>query len=175
MTHSPQQIVRHGPGVPAVTATGQAASARTAEQVWRTGLPAAAPGRPHPLRRLSGLAVSVILLMTSGVVIYLRLHHPPFGVTAVTITQRVKNGCAQDVTGRISTTGGAGTVSYQWVFQPQLAAPRLLRQTLAAGQSAVYVTAAIEGQGRGSLAQTVTLQVLGPGRDSASARVVVSC
>lgn len=179
----PQEIVRHGPGVPAVPAGGQAAgqaagqapTAQTAEQVWRTGLPATAPRRSRPLRRLAGPALSVILLIASAVVIYLRLHHAPFGVTGVAITQQVKNGCAQDVTGRISTTGGAGIVSYQWVFQPQLAAPQPLSQTVAAGQSAVYVTAAVQGQGHGTLAQTVTLQILGPGHGSASAHVVVSC
>jgi hypothetical protein len=109
------------------------------------------------------------------VVIYLRLHHGPFGVTGVAITGQVKNGCTEDVTGRVDTTGAAGIVSYQWVFQPQLTAPRPLSQSVAAGQSAVYVTAAVEGQGHGSFAQTVTLQVLGPGHGSASAHVVVSC
>jgi hypothetical protein len=174
----PREIVRHGPGVPAVPAAGQAPAppaARTAEQVWQTGLPAAAPRRSRPLRRLAGPALSVILLIAAVVVIYLRLHHAPFGVTGVAITQQVKNGCTQDLTGRISTSGGAGTVSYQWVFQPQLAAPQPLSQTVAAGQSAVYVTAAVQGQGHGTLAQTVTLQVLGPAHESASARIVVSC
>jgi hypothetical protein len=109
------------------------------------------------------------------VVIYLRLHHPPLGVTGVAITQ-VTNGCTVDVTGRISTTGGAGIVSYEWMFQPQLIAPRPMSQTVTAGQSAVYVTAAIEGQEHGSLPQTVTLRVLGPGQSrDASARVVISC
>jgi hypothetical protein len=44
-----------------------------------------------------------------------------------------------------------------------------------AGQHAVYVTAAVQGQGRGSASQTLTLQVLGPDRGAASAAVVVSC
>jgi len=170
----PTDIVRHGPGVPA-PAGGEAPAARTAEQVWRTGLPATAPRRSRPLRRLAGPALSVILLIASGVVIFLRLHHGPFGVTGVAITQQVKNGCTRDVTARIGTSGGAGIVSYQWVFDPQLTAPRPLSQSVAAGQSAVYVTAAIQGQGHGTMAQTITLQVLGPGHGSASAHVVVSC
>jgi hypothetical protein len=123
----------------------------------------------------------VILLIASAVVIYLRLHHPPLevtgvtGVTGVAITQ-VTNGCTVDVTGRISTTGGAGIVSYEWTFQPQLTAPQPMSQTVTAGQSAVDVTAAIEGSGQGSIAQTATLHVLGPGRArDASARVVISC
>jgi hypothetical protein len=171
----PLDIIRTGPGVPSTVPGGLARP--TAEEVWRTGLPAGAPkpARPHRVRGLAGTALTVILLAASGVVIYLRLHHAPFGVTEVAITQQVKDGCTVDVTGRIGTTGGAGTVSYQWTFQPQREVPQPLSQSVAAGQSAVYVTAAVEGQGHGRLAQTVTLRVLGPGRDSASAQVVLSC
>jgi hypothetical protein len=160
--------------VSAVTAP-PAPSAPTAEEVWRNGLPGSGQRRPRPLRRWLSPALTVILLIASAVVIYMRLHHPQFGVTGVAITQ-VKSGCTVDVTGRISTTGGTGTVSYEWIFQPQLTAPRPLSQTVQAGQSSVYVTAQIEGQGRGSIAQTATLQVLGPGRDrSAPAHAVISC
>jgi hypothetical protein len=166
------QVVRYGPGVPSPGAAGQAGP--TAGEVWRTGLPGA-PRRAGRARRLAGPALSVALLAASAAVIYVRLHHGPFGVTGVAITAQVKHGCTEDVTGRVGTTGAAGTVSYQWVFQPQEAAPRPLSQPVASGQSAMYVTAAVEGQGHGSLTQTVTLQVLGPERGSASARVVLSC
>jgi hypothetical protein len=147
----------------------------TAEEVWRHGLAGNGPRRPQPLRRWAGTGLTVILLVASAVVIYQRLHHPPLGVTGVAITQAT-NGCTVDVTGRISTTGGAGTVSYEWTFQPQLTAPQPMSQTVTAGQSAVYVTAAIEGSGQGSVAQTATLHVLGPGQArDASDRVVISC
>jgi hypothetical protein len=190
-----QRIVRHGPGVPGPTQraapaglAGPAAptgppsptgptgpAGPTAEEVWRHGLPGNGQRRPQPLRRWGGTGLTVILLIASAVVIYLRLHHPPLGVTGVAITQAT-NGCTVDVTGRISTTGGAGIVSYEWTFQPQLIAPQPMSQTVAGGQSAVYVTAAIEGQQHGSLPQTVTLHVLGPGQGrDASARVVISC
>ncbi len=168
----PQQVIRHGPGVPAPWQASQAAP--TAEQVWRTALPNE-PRRPRRLRRLAGPALSIALLAASGAVIYLRLHHGPFGVTGVAITAQVKHGCTQDVTGRVDTTGAAGTISYRWVFEPQLTAPQPLSQSVTAGQTALYVTAAVEGQGHGRLTQTVTLQVLGPGHGSASARVVLSC
>jgi hypothetical protein len=148
----------------------------TAEEVWRTGqLPGPPPQRKGRLRRRAGTALTVALLIAVGVVIYLRLHHAPLAVTGVAITSQVKNGCAVDVTGRITTSGGAGTVSYQWVFTPQTAAPTPLRQSVTAGQSAVYVTVADQGQGHGQAAQRVTLQVLGPEQRSASTHVVISC
>ena len=67
--------------------------------------------------------------------------------------------------GRSPTSGCSG----------QAAAPQPLSQSVAAGQHAVYVTVAVEGSGRGSTSQKVTLQLLGPDRGSASTAVVVSC
>lgn len=117
----------------------------------------------------------MILLAASGIVLYLRVYHPPFHVTGVAISQRTRAGCGVDVTGRIATNGGAGTVSYQWLFQPGLGAPQPLSQSVIAGQQAVYVTVAVEGSGHGRASQTVTLQVLGPDPMNASTAVVVSC
>lgn len=165
-------VIRHGPGVPAGAAAVQAAP--TAEQVWQSGPPAAAP-RWRRARLVASSALSIALVVASGVVIFLRLHHGPFGVTGVSITGQVRNGCTVDVTGRISTTGAAGTVSYQWIFSSQQAAPQPASQSAAAGQPAVYVTAAIQGQGHGRVTQQVTLQVLGPGHGTASIPVTVSC
>jgi hypothetical protein len=165
-------VVRHGPGVPVGLAAGPGVP--TAEQVWQAGQPAAAPRWRRTLLVVS-TAVSIALLAASGVVIFLRLHHGSFGVTGVAITGQARNGCTVDVTGRISTTGAAGTVSYQWIFSSQQAPPQPASQSAAAGQSAVYVTAAIQGQGHGSVTQQVTLQVLGPGRGTASIPVTVSC
>jgi len=120
-------------------------------------------------------ALTVLLLAAAGVVLYLRLHHAPLQVTGVAITQQVTRGCTVDVTGRIATNGSSGTVSYQWLFQPQSQAPQPMSQSVTAGVDAVYVTVAVEGTSPGSAAQDVTLQVLGPGTGSASAHVVVSC
>ncbi|HEX9541973.1 MAG TPA: hypothetical protein VGA04_27910 [Streptosporangiaceae bacterium] len=50
-----------------------------------------------------------------------------------------------------------------------------MNQSVTAGQHAVYVTVAVEGSGHGSASRTVTLQVLGPDRWTASTAVVVSC
>ena len=169
----PAEVVRYGPGVPVTSAGGQAG--RTAEQVWRAGPPpASARDRPR-LLRLFGAALTVILLAASGVVLYVRFHHAPFQVTGLVISQRTRTGCGIDVTGRITTNGAAGTVSYQWLFLPGRQPPQPLSQSVPAGQHAAYVTVAVEGSGHGRASQTVTLQVLGPSPRTASAAVVVSC
>src|SRR5690242_5208631 len=148
------EMRRYGPGVPSA-----GPAVRSADEIWRTGHRPAPPSRGRWLR-WAGSALSVAPLIASGVLIYQRLHHGPLTVTGVAITAEQKYGCAVNVTGRIGLRGGAGAVSYQWVFTPQAAAPQPLSQAVAAGQSAVYVTAAVQGQGHGTLAQQVTLQVL---------------
>lgn len=165
----PSDVVRYGPGVP----VSQAGA--TAEQVWRTGRLPEPARRPARLRRLAGAALTVILLAAAGVVLFLRFHHAPFHVTGVAITQQTKTACGVDLTGRINTNGSAGTVSYQWVFRPQVQAPQPLNQSVTAGQHAAYVTVAVEGEGHGSASQTVTLQVLGPDTGTATIHVSVSC
>ena len=169
----PSEVVRYGPGVPATMAAGQ--GGLTAERVWRTGHPPVSARRRPRLRRLLGSALTVILLVASGVVLYLRFHHAPFHVTSVVISQRTRTGCGFDVTGRISTDGSAGTISYQWLFQPGRQSPQPLSQSVTTGQHAVYVTAALQGSGHGSASQTATLQVLGPDPRTASTTVVLRC
>jgi hypothetical protein len=169
----PADIVRYGPGVPATLAADRAG--QTAGRVWRTGQTATPARRPRRLRRLAGPALTVILLAASGVVLYLRFYHPPFHVTGVVIAQQRPTACGVDMTGRISTNGAAGTVSYQWVFTPSRQPPQPQDQSVIAGQHAVYVTAAVEGSGHGSASQTATLQVLGPESRAASVTVVVRC
>ena len=166
-------IVRYGPGVPSTPPAGQVEL--TAERVWHPGGPSGPSRHRARLGRLSGWALTVILLAASGVLLYLRFHHAPFRVTGVAITQQTHNGCGVDVTGRITTSGSAGTVSYQWVLRPDTQTPRPLAQSVAAGQQAVYVTIAVEGQGHGSTSQMVTLQLLGPDTKTASQAVVISC
>jgi hypothetical protein len=172
-TDRPPEIVRYGPGVPDTPAKGQAEL--TAEHVWRGSGPAGPSRRLALLRRVCGAALTGTLLAGSGVLLYLRFHHAPFQVTGVAITQQTHNGCGVDVTGRITTNGSAGTVSYQWEFQLGQQPPRPLIQSVAAGQHAVYVTVDAEGQGHGTASQVVTLQVLGPEARAISEPVVVSC
>lgn len=169
----PTDFVRYGPGVPM---TPEPRAGLTAEDIWRTGLVAgAAPRRKPPWRRALGPAFTVLLLAVAAVILFLRFHHAPFAVTSAVITQQTPNGCSVDVTGKIVTSGGAGTVSYQWVFRPDSRPPQPLTQTVIAGQKEVFVTVAVQGSGQGSAAQSVTLQVLGPDKKSAATSVVVKC
>jgi hypothetical protein len=166
-------IVRYGPGVPVELPVSQ--GGRTAEHVWSGGPPPTPPPRSSRLRRLGGSALTVLLLVASGVVLYLRFYHPAFQVTGAAITQHTTAGCRVDVTGRITTNGAAGTVSYRWLFKPGAQQATTLRQSVTSGQHAVDVTVAVEGSGQGSASQTAVLQVLSPDRRTASARVVLSC
>jgi hypothetical protein len=163
-------VLRYGPGVPA----SQAGVA--AEGVWRTGHRPGPPPRQARLRRVLGSALTVILLVAAGVVVWLRFFdHSPFHVTGVHISQQTKTSCGVDVTGKIATNGSAGSVSYQWLFRPQTQAPQPLSQSVTAGQHAVLVSVAIQGQGHGSATQRVTLDVLGPDAGTASTNVTISC
>src|SRR6266567_164103 len=162
----PAEIVRSGPGVP-VPEGGDKAS-RQAEQIWRGGLP---PGQArHPkLRRLLSPALTVVVL-------YLRFHHtPPIQVTSVTIALRTRIACGVDVTGRITTNGAAGTVSYQWLVQPGRRQPRPKTVSTITGQHVVQVTLILPLTGHGRASELVTLQVLAPDPKTVSANVAVSC
>jgi hypothetical protein len=170
------EVRRYGPGVPATMSAHQAG--RTAERVWRTGVPPtppAPPRRPRRVRQLLGSMLTVILLAASAVLLLLRFYHAPFHVTGAVISGQTPTACGFNVTGRISTNGAAGTVSYEWLFHPGPQPPQPLSQSVVAGQHAVYVTVAVQGRGQGSASQTVTLQVLGPDRRDASVPLTISC
>ena len=165
----PAEIVRSGPGVPAPGAGDKA------EQIWRGGLPRGQARRPR-LRRLLGPALTVVLLAASGVALYLRFHHtPPVQVTSVTIAQRTRIACGVDVTGRITTNGAAGTVSYQWLIQPSRRQSRPKTVSISSGQHVAQVTLILPLTGNGRASELVTLQVLAPDPKTVSANVAVSC
>jgi hypothetical protein len=166
-------IVRYGPGVPVVLPVSQ--GGRTAEHIWRGSQPPASPPRSARWRRLGGSALTVLLLVASGVILFLRFYHPAFQVTGATVSQHTAAGCRVDVTGRVTTNGSAGTVTYQWLFKPGGQQATTLSQSVSSGQDAVDVTAALEGSGQGTASQTAILQVLSPDRRTASTRVTLNC
>lgn len=69
----PGELVRRGPGVPVAPAQAPGLAGPTAEEVWQTGLASSAPRRP--VRQMTSIALSVILIAASVVVIILRLNH----------------------------------------------------------------------------------------------------
>jgi hypothetical protein len=167
---APENLVRYGPGVPA--ATPGARVELTAERAWRDGPPAPARRRPR-LRQVLGSVLTVILLAVSGVLFYLRFHNPPLHVTGAAIVRSGRAGCRVTVTGQISTNGGPGAVTYQWLFP--IGPPLTLHQSVSAGQRAVNVQVTVDGSGHGKASQLVWLQVLRPDRRTASKSVLVSC
>lgn len=171
MVAAPQDLVRYGPGVPAAP-PGARPAELTGARAWR-GAPSAPAPRRARVRQILGYALTVILLAASGVLFYLRFHHPPLQVTRVAIVRSGGSACAVTVAGQISTNGAAGTVIYRWLFP--VGAPLTLHQPVSAGQHAVNVQVTVEGGGRGMASQLVWLQVLRPGRRAASKDVLVRC
>jgi hypothetical protein len=134
------------------------------------------PRRPVRVRRLASTAVTVLLLAAAGVLLFLRFHHAPFKVSGASITQVSQNGCTVNVTGKIDTNGASGTISYQWVFTPQQAAPQPLSESVVSGQNAAFVTVSVQGQGgHGTATEQVALQVLGPNLERASRVINIRC
>jgi hypothetical protein len=168
---APGDLVRYGPGVPAGPAA--ASAGLTAEHIWRGG------GTPGPRRRRSrlgqvlGWALTVVLLAASGVLFYLRFHHVPLQDTGVAIVGPGSPACRVTVTGQISTNGGPGTLTYQWLFPT--GPPSTLRQSVSAGQSTVDVQATVVGSGHGMAPQRVSLRVLEPVPRTASKYLLIRC
>ena len=147
----------------------------TAERIWRTGRPPEPPRRPARLRRWLGAALTIILLAASGVVLYLRFHHSPFHVTGVVISQRRERmRCQRHRADHHQRLVRDDLLPVAIPARPATA-PAAQPVRAVAGQHAVFVTVAVEGQGHGSVSQTVTLQVLGPNKGAASTAVVVRC
>jgi len=168
---APGDLVRYGPGVPAgLTA---ASAGLTAEHIWRGG------GTPGPRRRrtrlgkILGWALTAVLLTASGVLLYQRFHHVPLQDTGVAILGSGSPACRVTVTGQITTNGGQGTLTYQWLFPT--GPPSTLHQSLSAGQSTVDVQATVIGSGHGTAPQRVWLRVLQPVRQMASEYIVIRC
>jgi hypothetical protein len=164
-------VIRYGPGVPAGPMA--ASSGLTAEHIWRGA------GRPGPRRRharlgqILGWALTVILLAASGVLLYLRFHDAPLQDTGIAIVGSEGPGCRVTVTGQITTNGGQGTLTYEWLFPT--GPPSTLHQSVSAGQSTVDVQAMVIGSGHGMAPQRVWLRVLQPVRRTASKSILIRC
>ena len=159
---------------------------RLAGQAKTAGLPGRRATQPQALRQESSgqtpyhdhlrrlgwvWAAGGLIAFSLAVVVFAT----PLHVTGVEISQHTQGPCGVDVTGRISTNGAPGTVSYQWVFQPQTQAPQPLSQSVIGRALNVSLPLSVQAQGHGSASQTVTLQVLNPDPRTATTTVVISC
>jgi len=168
---APEDLVRYGPGVPA--APSGARVQLTAERAFRGGPPSSGHRRAR-VGLVLGSALAVILLAASGVLFYVRFHHPPLQVTRVAIVHSGRAaGCTVAVAGQISTNGTAGMITYQWLFP--VGPPLTRHQSVRADQRSVNVQVTVEGSGNGVASQRVWLQVLHPGRRIASKDILVTC
>jgi hypothetical protein len=170
MVAAPEDLVRYGPGVP--PAPPGVRVEPSAARASHGGPPAPAHRRAR-VRRVLGAALAVILLAASGVVFYLRFHHPPLQVTSVAIVGSGSAACAVAVAGQIGTNGASGVITYQWLFPA--GTPLTRHQSVSAGQHSVNVQVTVEGNGHGMASQRVLLQVLHPGQLAALQNIVVRC
>jgi hypothetical protein len=123
--------------------------------------------------QILGFALAVVLLAASGVLFYLRFHHPPLQVTHVAIVRSGHEGCTVAVAGQISTNGTAGMITYQWLFP--VGSPLTQHQSVPAGQHSVNVQVTVQGSGNGTALQRVWLRVIRPDRRITSKDILVKC
>ena len=87
---------------------------RPGRHLGTSGIPGNCPRRFAAVggwARLAAGALAELFLTAAGVALYVQFRHAPLQVTCVAITQKTRDGCAVDVTGRIATNGLARTVS----------------------------------------------------------------
>ncbi|WP_214412179.1 hypothetical protein [Sphaerisporangium fuscum] len=161
---SPSGEVRFGPGVPVDT---------TAAQIWRAGreqqltVPAKdrlGRGPARRRRRRGGLWTGVLFLLILAVALAAwRLQRgAPLSVTAVDVKAPKVKGCdtTVNVIGVITTNGGAGEVSYEWL--PSGEQPVKHTEPIASGESSHQVSLKWEVHGKGTRKLTARLRVLSP-------------
>ncbi|MEV7964552.1 hypothetical protein AB0O34_01010 [Sphaerisporangium sp. NPDC088356] len=153
--------MRFGPGVPADT---------TAAQIWRSGreqvtVPAKERLRRAPARRRRGgvLWSGVLFALIIAAALFLWFQRgEPLSVTAVDVKTPKAKGCdiTVDVIGVITTNGGAGQVSYEWL--PSGEQPVKHTDPVPSGQTTHQVSLKWDVGGRGTKKLTARLRVLSP-------------
>ena len=167
---APEDLVRYGPGIPAAPSGARVEPA--AARAWRGGPPEPAHRRTW-VGLVLGSALTVILLAASGVLFYVRFHHPPLQVTRVAIVHSGRAGCTVAVGPPDQHQRGF------WDAHLSMAVPRRVATDAAllvsAGQHSVNVQVTVEGSGNGTALQRVWLRVLHPDRRIASKDILVRC
>jgi len=179
-----ETYVHFGPGVPTAPAVDRAAA------IWRGAVAAegeaggASTATTVRTSRSEGgqrwiLPLTVLIIVVAVVAYFLfGRSSPAVSVTGVSVrASSATLGCSgqETLTGVITTAGGAGTVSYQWVRSDGTKSD-VLNQAVSSGDKSVDVTLVWNFDGTGSMRATAVLDVLGPGTPrSASASFDYKC
>lgn len=160
----PVELLRFGPGVPAVIATTSALT--TPEK----------PVPPRRGRRDRALNLGLTLALVALVVWWL---WPSGALRVRSVTVKAAPGvvaCEQtaDVVATVLTNGNAGRLTYRWTRNDGIGSGTLV-QSLARGQHSVNLHLTWVFHGPGSYAARATVQLLTPGTSSATVNFQYVC
>ncbi|HWG28558.1 hypothetical protein [Actinospica sp.] len=177
--HNPDVVetyVRFGPGVPA-----QAAPApNLATAVWRGEvLPVGAAQQAAERRSRRWILPLTVLILVIAVLIYFLWGRTTNAVAVDSVavkasTPTVTCGQTERLSAVITTNGGSGTLTYQWVRSDGTTSA-VLTQNVNTGEHQASVALLWNFDGYGALDATATLHVLSPGHASGSASFHYTC
>jgi hypothetical protein len=160
----PVEILRFGPGVPAVIVTSSASV--TAET----------PTRPKRLRRSRAVNLALTLAL-AAVVVWLLWPSGSLRVRSVSVKATpgvVACEKTADVVATVNTNGNAGRLTYRWTRNDGIGSGTLV-QSLARGQHSVNLHLTWLFHGPGAYDARATVQVLTPGESSATVNFRYAC
>ncbi len=159
----PLELVRFGPGVPAVIATAPPPLAETS-------------ATPRRLRRERALNVVLTLVLAAAVGWLL---WPAGKLHVRTVSARAMPGVvacdkSADVVATVQTNGNPGQLTYRWTRNDGVASGTLV-QSVARGQHAVSLHLTWAFHGPGTYDAIATVQVLSPATQSATVHFTYVC
>lgn len=177
-----ETYVHFGPGVPLAPRPDRATAIwrGTVEVAEVAGTAAATTVRTPGPRGQRWILPLTMLILVVAVVLYFLFGRstPSMSITGASVrTSAATVGCSgqETLTGVVTTDGGEGTFSYQWVRSDGTKSA-VLRQTVNSGTKQVDVTLVWNFDGIGSLHATAELDILEPGpARKASASFNYSC
>ena len=159
----PVEVLRFGPGVPAVIATAPVLAAEP-------------PAPPRRLRRKRALNL-VLTVALAGLVIWLLWPAGKLHVSTVSLQAKpTVVACEQsaDVVATVRTNGNAGQLKYRWTRNDAVGSGTLV-QSLARGQHSVNLHLRWTFHGPGSYDARATVQLISPGAQHATVNFRYAC
>ncbi len=155
------ELLRFGPGVPAVAPVAAVAGAE--------------PGA-MPRRRKAAVLSAAFTLAVVMFVVWFLWPAGPLRVRSLTIAQPATVSCGgdADVSAMVSTNGNPGTLRYRWE-RGDGQRSGTLRQSLSSGQRSASLHLLWRFIGTGTYAATAIVQLLGPTPASATAHFSYRC